>query len=131
MMWVHNMERLHRKIDGARETLPQPVVDIDPSKKVGILSYGSNDPAIVEARDILKAQGIETNYMRVRALPLAHSVMDFVRQHEHVYVIENNFDGQMAQLIRMETSEATSHMVSLPLGDGLPMTAEWVVEINY
>jgi 2-oxoglutarate ferredoxin oxidoreductase subunit alpha len=82
----------------------------------------------VEARDTLSAQGIETNYMRIRALPLAASVMEFVRQHEHVYLVENNFDGQMAQIIRMETTEDTSHLVSLPLGDGLPMTAEWVVE---
>jgi 2-oxoglutarate/2-oxoacid ferredoxin oxidoreductase subunit alpha len=126
--WVNNMGRLHRKIEGARAGLPQPVVNYDKNKKIGILSYGSNDPAIVEARDTLAAQGIETNYMRIRALPLAASVMEFVRQHEHVYLVENNFDGQMAQIIRMETTEDTSHLVSLPLGDGLPMTAEWVVE---
>ena len=126
--WVNNMARIHRKIEGARAGLPQPVVDYDKKKKVGILSYGSNDPAIQEARDTLAAQGIQTNYMRIRALPLSSSVMEFVREHDRIYLVENNFDGQMAQLIRMETSESTSHMVSLPLGDGLPMTAEWVVE---
>jgi 2-oxoglutarate/2-oxoacid ferredoxin oxidoreductase subunit alpha len=126
--WVHNMERLHNKIEGARAGLPQPVVEFDANKKIGIISYGSNDPAILEARDTLAGQGIDTNYMRIRALPLSQSVMEFVRGHENVYVIENNFDGQMAQLIRMETSESTQHMTSLPLGDGLPMTAEWVVE---
>jgi 2-oxoglutarate ferredoxin oxidoreductase subunit alpha len=122
------MERLHRKIEGSRDGLPQPVINSDANSKVGIISYGSNDPAILEAQDLLAAQGIHTNYMRIRALPLSHSVMEFVRSHERVYVIENNFDGQMAQLIRMETSESTQHMTSLPLGDGLPMTAEWVVE---
>ena len=66
--------------------------------------------------------------MRVRALPLAQSVHDFIHSHEHVYVIENNFDGQLSQIIRMETSKSTEHMVPLPLGDGLPMTAEWVYE---
>jgi 2-oxoglutarate/2-oxoacid ferredoxin oxidoreductase subunit alpha len=126
--WVNNMGRIHRKIEGARAGLPQPVVDYDKNKKIGILSYGSNDPAIQEGRDTLAAQGIQTNYMRIRALPLAASVMEFVRQHEHVYLVENNFDGQMAQIIRMETTEDTSRLVSLPLGDGLPMTAEWVVE---
>jgi 2-oxoglutarate/2-oxoacid ferredoxin oxidoreductase subunit alpha len=126
--WVNNMGRIHRKIETARAGLPQPIVDYEKNNKIGILSYGSNDPAIVEARDTLSAQGIETNYMRIRALPLAASVMEFVRQHEHVYLVENNFDGQMAQIIRMETTEDTSHLVSLPLGDGLPMTAEWVVE---
>jgi 2-oxoglutarate ferredoxin oxidoreductase subunit alpha len=126
--WVNNLGRIHRKIDGARAGLPQPIVDYDKKKKIGILSYGSNDPAIQEARDTLAAQGIKTNYMRVRALPLSSSVMDFVRKHDRVYLVENNFDGQMAQLIRLETSEDTSRLISLPLGDGLPMTAAWVVE---
>lgn len=126
--WMNNLGRIERKINSARETLPQPVVMSTPGAKIGILSFGSNDPAIIEARDRLASEGIQTDYMRVRALPLAASVMDFIRQHEHVYVIENNFDGQLAQIIRLETSESTQHMVSMPLGDGLPMTAAWVVE---
>jgi 2-oxoglutarate ferredoxin oxidoreductase subunit alpha len=125
--WMHNMERIDRKIEGARAGLPQPVVTSN-GADIGIISYGSNDPAILEARDYLAAQGVQTDYMRIRALPLSASVQEFVRSHKRVYVIENNFDGQMAQLIRMETAEDTRHMVSLPLGDGLPMTAEWVVE---
>jgi 2-oxoglutarate ferredoxin oxidoreductase subunit alpha len=48
--------------------------------------------------------------------------------HERVYVIENNFDGQMAQLLRIEVPEATTHMRSLALGDGLPMTPRWVYD---
>jgi 2-oxoglutarate ferredoxin oxidoreductase subunit alpha len=126
--WVHNLTRIHTKIENSRALLPQPVVDQDASKQIGIISYGSNDPAIEEARVKLAAAGIQTNYMRIRALPLAASVMDFIRQHKHIYIIENNFDGQMAQIIRMETSEDTRHAISLPLGDGLPMTASWVYD---
>lgn len=126
--WVANLGRISKKISSTRETLPQPVVIKGNNTKIGILSYGSNDPAIIEARDWFAAEGIETDYMRIRALPLSQSVHDFIHSHEHVYVIENNFDGQMAQIIRMETSKSTEHMVSLPLGDGLPMTAQWVYE---
>jgi 2-oxoglutarate ferredoxin oxidoreductase subunit alpha len=126
--WVQNMERLHRKLDNARQAVPQPVVDYDASKKIGVISFGSNDPAILEGRDRLTAQGIETNYLRIRALPLAQSVFDFVKNHERVYVIENNFDGQMAQLLRMEIPEGAAHMRSLALGDGLPMTPRWVYD---
>lgn len=126
--WVKNLGRIKQKIKNSRTHLPQPVVDYDPARKIGIISYGTNDPAIVEGRDKLAEKGIQTNYLRIRALPMAERVMEFVRQHEHVYLIENNFDGQMAQIIRMETSESTQHMVSLPLGDGLPMTAQWVYD---
>lgn len=125
--WVQNLTRITNKIDSARELLPQPIVDFDKSKKIGIISFGSNDAAIEEARDVLAVNGIATNYLRVRALPLASSVREFLFNHEHVYVLENSHDGQLAQIIRMETAEDTRHMVSLALGDTLPMTAQWIV----
>lgn len=125
--WVANLERLHYKYDTtARSLVPQPVVDLNPEHKIGIISYGSNDPAVKEARDRLAAGGIQTNYLRVRALPLAQEVYDFVLNHERVYVIENNFDGQMAQILRMEIPQDTTHMTSLALGDTLPMSAQWI-----
>jgi 2-oxoglutarate ferredoxin oxidoreductase subunit alpha len=124
--WMKNLGRIERKIKDARETLPQPIIDHDPSRKIGIISYGSNDPAIAEARDLLAAQNLHTNYLRIRALPLAQSVIDFVHSHDSVYVVENNFDGQMAQLIRMEIAQDTTHMKTLALGDTLPMTAAWL-----
>ncbi len=126
--WVANLGRIKRKINNARATLPQPVVDFDSKKKIGIISYGTNDPAIVEGRDKLAAAGIETNYLRIRALPLADSVREFIEGHERVYLLENNFDGQMAQIIRMETNKSTEHMITLALGDSLPMTAKWVFD---
>ena len=124
--WVENLERLRKKMDNARAGLPQPVIDRDPAKKIGLISYGSNDPAIEEARARLAADGLETNYLRVRALPLAHEVHEFALSHERVYVIENNFDGQMHQILRMELPQDTTHMISLALGDTLPMTARWI-----
>ncbi len=126
--WMKNLERLRHKFETMRDLLPHPIVDHDPSKKIGILSFGSNDSAIIEARDLMAANGVQTNYMRVRAVPFAHNVREFVLSHEHVYVIENNFDGQMAQLLRMEISEDTRHMVSLACGDTLPMSAQWVID---
>ncbi|MCL4256197.1 MAG: 2-oxoacid:acceptor oxidoreductase subunit alpha, partial [Anaerolineae bacterium] len=99
-----------------------------PAKKVGILSFGTNDPAIQEARDMLKAQHIETNYMRVRALPLDSSVTDFINSHDRIYIPENNFDGQLYQVICLDHPQDLTHLKSLPLGDGLPMTAQWLFD---
>ncbi|GAB4508745.1 MAG: 2-oxoacid:acceptor oxidoreductase subunit alpha [Anaerolineae bacterium] len=126
--WVRNMERIRTKINSARELLPAPAVDYTPGRRVGLISFGSNDPAIVEVRDWLAAEGIETNYLRVRALPLANSVTEFIRNHDVIYVIENNFDGQLNQIIHVDHSEDISHVQSLALGDGLPMTARWIFE---
>ena len=126
--WLQNLNRITQKIDNSRVLLPQPIIDFDAQNEIGLVSFGSNDPAIEEGRDRLAAAGIKTNYLRVRALPLAQSVKEFVLKHKRVYVLENNHDGQLAQIIRMETAEDTRHMISLPLGDTLPMTAKWVFE---
>ena len=126
--WLKNMARLRRKLETARNNLPEPIVDYDEKKPVGIITFGSNDPAVQEARDRLSADGIETNCLRVRALPLRQNVIDFVLNHERVYVVENNFDGQLAQLLTMEIRQDTTHVVSLASGDGLPMSPRFVHE---
>ncbi len=128
--WLQNMGRLHRKFENARTVLPAPVADWDKSapKKVGIVTLGSNEDAIREARDWLAQDGVETDYLRVRALPLHPDVLEFIRTHEHVIVIENNFDGQLNQVINIDIQQLPGRKTSLPLGDSLPMTPDWVYE---
>ena len=126
--WIATMSRLRLKMDTARGMLPQPVVDNGSDADIGIITFGTNDEAIREARDWLANDGIKTNYLRVRALPLASSVSDFIDAHQSVFVIENNFDGQLTQLIRLEHPENVSHVRPLALGDGLPMTPSWIYE---
>lgn len=128
--WVQNMARMDRKMETVRKSdwLPAPILDVDPSKKIGLMTFGTNEPAMVEARDWLAKDGIETNYLRVRALPLQDEISEFIKNHDRVYVLENNHDGQLVQIIRMEHPEDITHVVSLTLGDGLPMTARFVVE---
>ncbi len=84
---------------------------------------------MIEARDLLKSKGITTSYQRVRALPLGDATRDFLRQHDRVYVIDNNFDGQMAELIRLDFPEFAMHITSLAHCDGLPLTARWITEM--
>ena len=124
--WVQNMERLRRKFATARSLVPEPEIELAPGRQVGILSYGSNDPAVQEARDRLAADGIATSYLRIRALPLNPEIVTFIEQHERIYVVENNFDGQMTSLIRIEMPRDNSHVHALALGDGLPMTPRFV-----
>ena len=126
--WVENMTRLRLKMDTARDMLPQPIIDNGSSADIGIITFGTNEDAIREARDWLANDGIRTNYLRVRALPLASSVSEFIDAHKSVFVIENNFDGQLTQLIRLEHPENVSHVRPLALGDGLPMTPDWIYD---
>ncbi len=126
--WVVNMKRLRLKMETARDMLPQPIIDNGSDADIGIITFGTNEDAIREARDWLANDGIKTNYLRALALPLASSVTEFIDAHKSIFVVENNFDGQLTQLIRLEHPENISHVRSLALGDGLPMTPDWIYD---
>ncbi len=125
--WVQNLDRLHRKHETARTLVPEPVVDSD-GATIGIIAVGSADPAIKEARAGLQSQGISTDYLRVRALPLSEGVRDFLAAHDRVYVIELNYDGQLAQLVQLHAPELAGRIRSIAHCDGLPLTARFVSE---
>ncbi|MDT8307820.1 MAG: 2-oxoacid:acceptor oxidoreductase subunit alpha [Anaerolineae bacterium] len=126
--WVANMERIKRKFETARGLVPQPVVDRVEGARIGIIAYGTTAPAIAEARDRLAAEGIDTSFLRVRALPVSPSVRDFVEQHDRVYVVELNRDGQMHQILQLEMPDIATKLTSFAFLDGMPLTARWVVE---
>jgi 2-oxoglutarate ferredoxin oxidoreductase subunit alpha len=126
--WQKNMERLARKHETARSLVPPPIVDSVEGAEVGIISFGSNDPAIRETRDRLAARDIKTSYLRLRALPLEHMLVEFIKKHPRVYVVENNFDGQMHSIIQMHAPEHATRVVSLAKCDGLPLSARWITE---
>ncbi len=126
--WEHNMERITRKIENSRELLPQPLIDHPDGAKFGIISYGTNDPAIIEARDLLAAQGIRSAYLRIRALPAASAVQAFIERFDYVYVVENNHDAQMTQILRLDMPQRAADIQPINKCDGLPLTARFITE---
>jgi 2-oxoglutarate ferredoxin oxidoreductase subunit alpha len=126
--WTANLERIERKHDYARTIVPAPIIEAAADTEIGIISYGTNDPAVQEARDRLAKAGVQTSYLRLRALPLESTLIEFIKKHPRVYVIENNFDGQMHQLIQLHAPEYATRVVSLAKCDGLPLSARWIME---
>jgi 2-oxoglutarate ferredoxin oxidoreductase subunit alpha len=124
--WEENLMRLERKHETARTLVPGPEVDIRDGAEVGIIAYGSTRDAINEARDRLREQGVETSYLRVRALPLHQTVTDFVNAHKRVYVVELNIEGQLRSLVRLHVPERAIDIRSIAHLDGLPYTAAFV-----
>jgi 2-oxoglutarate/2-oxoacid ferredoxin oxidoreductase subunit alpha len=126
--WEANMERLNRKFEHARTLVPAPVVDEVRGAEIGLIAYGSTDPGIVEARTILAARGIKTSYLRLKALPTTTAFNDFVARLKRVYVVENNFDGQMTKILQTEAPEHAGHITAITHCDGLPLTARWIAQ---
>mgnify|MGYP000975262791 FL=1 len=124
-VWENIMERLKRKFETAKSILPGPVLQ-DCHAKIGIISYGSADPAVEEATHILAKQGVAVDYLRVRAIPFSEQVNDFIEKHEHVYVAEMNRDGQLAQILQVEYPQFAGRIIKLAKMDGLPLSARWI-----
>ena len=127
--WENNLHRLAHKFETARNLVPKPVVDEVEEASIGIISLGSNDGSIEEARDRLRAAGIETSYLRLRALPISQTVYDFIDAHDKVIVVENNYDGQLHKILVMENPSYAPRMVSAAKCDGLPLSARWISEM--
>jgi 2-oxoglutarate/2-oxoacid ferredoxin oxidoreductase subunit alpha len=127
--WMKNMERLTRKFETARQLAPQPVEERVAGAEIAFISYGSADPAVAEARARLARQGVPSSYLRVRALPPADSVKDFVAAHARCYVVELNTDAQMCQILRLHVPEYAARVRPANWCDGLPLTADKIIEI--
>lgn len=126
--WEQNMDRLGRKFDTARTLVPAPVADEVEGAQIGIISLGSNHPAIMEARDLLRAQGIETSYLRLRALPINDTVRAFMHRYDRVFVVENNHDGQLHHILLSEEPLCSGGLVSVARCNGLPLAADWIAD---
>jgi 2-oxoglutarate ferredoxin oxidoreductase subunit alpha len=127
--WEDNMLRLKRKYLTASTLVPKPLFEKTPGAKIGLLTYGSSEAAVREARIILKqAGGLKTNFLRMRALPFSKEVADFIRKHERIYVVEANRDGQMCQILSTIMPDQAAKLHSVAHSDGLPLTANWVKE---
>jgi 2-oxoglutarate ferredoxin oxidoreductase subunit alpha len=100
-----------------------------PGAKVGLITYGSSEGAAREARIMLEQAGaLKTDLLRIRALPCTAEVFEFIKNHERVYIIEANRDGQMCQILSAILPEQAPKLRSAAHSDGLPLTARWVKE---
>jgi 2-oxoglutarate/2-oxoacid ferredoxin oxidoreductase subunit alpha len=127
-VWQRNLDRLLRKLETARTTVPAPIVD-EKGNKVAILAYGTTHHAVVEARDLLHDAGIDVDYMRVRALPLSPEVATFVKRHDRVYVVEQNRDAQLHGILRTELpTHLIGRLESICHYNGVPIDAHAVFD---
>ena len=107
---------------------PAPVLEGDPDCDVGIIHFGSTRFAVEEARDVLAKAGVATRALRVRALPLHDEVVEFVQSCRVVYVVEQNRDGQMADILRLKVPGSAGIIKKVLYYAGMPLAAAPVIE---
>lgn len=125
--WARMMDRLKKKYDNAAKFIPAPVIDRQAGASIGIIAFGSTEPAIREARHQLETEaGIKSDSMRIRGIPFTDDVFKFIESHEQNFIVEMNRDGQMYQILLVEYPHLAEKLTSVAFNDGLPATAKWV-----
>lgn len=110
------MEKRARKLDTALNEIPvddQFKVYGDPDAPLTILSWGSNKGAILEAIARLKDDGISAKLIQVRLIwpfPVAH-LTPWLEKAGRLVLVEYNFSGQYAGLLRENTGYAYDHLI--------------------
>jgi 2-oxoglutarate ferredoxin oxidoreductase subunit alpha len=124
-----NMDRLLRKFETAKTLVPCPIERKAPvPTRVGALYYGSTSPAMGEAAEILAADGMPIDIMRVRGFPFHQDVVDFINAHDEIFIVEQNRDAQLRMLVINECNIDPARLAPVLHYDGSPITAQFISE---
>jgi 2-oxoglutarate ferredoxin oxidoreductase subunit alpha len=127
-VYVDNMQRLLRKFETAKKLVPQPVLRrAKQPTKYGAIYFGSTSPSMQEALAALESEGIHLDALRLRAFPFAHEVMDFIAEHDQVFVVEQNRDAQLRMLLINEGNIDPAKLTPVLHYDGTPITARFII----
>ena len=58
----------------------------------------------------------------------AASVREFIADYDKVFVVENNFDGQLHKILLTEVPHDATKLISVCKCDGLPLSARFITE---
>ncbi len=122
------VDRLLVKWETARTIVPKPAIRYSQSNKAGIITIGSGDGACEEAMGRLAKQDVNLNYCRIKAFPFSDEVSDFIKQHDVVYVVEQNRDAQLRTILINDIEADQTKLVPLLHYNGMPITAGFVVD---
>lgn len=110
------MEKRARKLELAAREIPAKEklkVYGDSEAAFTVVSWGSNKGSILEALERLEADGISARLVQVRLLwPFpAVELTSLLEKANPLVVVESNFSGQFAGLLRENTGRATDYLV--------------------
>ena len=105
--YVNNVNRLARKFESIRKRVLPPVIDYNEKATIGLIADGTSQWAVDESRyQLRKEHHLETSYLRLRSYPFNQDLLDFIRRHDRVYVVDQNRDAQLLGLMRLDFQPA-------------------------
>ena len=126
--FVNNLDRLTHKFEMLRAKLPAPEIVQHGTARIGLVYCGTSRDAAVESRHQLSSEyGIEASLLRLKAYPFPVDLGAFIDRHERVYVIDQNRDGQLVLLMRLELSpQRIEKLRGVRYYGGMPLDARTV-----
>ncbi len=96
------MRKRMEKMAKAKGELPAGRLFGPSQARIGIIGFGNTSGPILEAMRLLEAKGVSTRYYQARTLfPVpVHELDPFLKGLDAVYVVEHNYTGQFARLLR-------------------------------
>ena len=122
------VDRLARKHVAAAKFVPAPEVLRREDARIGVITIGGCGPAVCEALDLLAAEGIVMDYMRIRAFPFHADVEQFLAGHDYCFVIEQNRDAQLRSMLTLETQVPKEKLRPILAYGGFPLSTQRVVQ---
>lgn len=128
--YVNNVNRLLKKFEVMKLHVPKPETILTEDAKIGIVCCGTSRFACEESRDQLKREyKVETSYQRLKAYPFTQEVRDFIAAHDRVYVVDQNRDGQLHMLMKLDFNVVEiAKLRSVRHYTGMPIDARSVTD---
>jgi 2-oxoglutarate ferredoxin oxidoreductase subunit alpha len=128
--YINNVDRLAHKFESIRKASLPPIVDYSEKASIGFVAAGTSHYAVDESRYLLhKENNLETSYLRLRSYPFSQELLDFIRRHDRVYVVDQNRDEQLLALMRLDFDPAdVAKLRSVRYYGGLPLDARTVTD---
>jgi 2-oxoglutarate ferredoxin oxidoreductase subunit alpha len=123
------MQKRMEKMVRAREELPAGRCFGPASARIGLIGFGSTYGPIREAQALLAERGTATRFYQARTLfPVpTHELDPFLRSVDVAFVIEHNYTGQFARLLRETMPDLHGKLKSVRKYDGANFRAPQLV----
>lgn len=120
--YTYILDKLKRKWSHAKKYMPAPIIETQESAQIAFVTFGANESVIQELREELLTKNKDSNYLRIRSFPFPEKALsDFFKKQKHIFVVEQNRDAQLKQLLCGEFPKEGHKMISLLQYDGRPL----------
>jgi 2-oxoglutarate/2-oxoacid ferredoxin oxidoreductase subunit alpha len=126
---IRQMKKRMEKMERARDELPSARLYGPATAKIGFIGFGGTSGPIQEAMQLLVARGLPSRYFQARTVfPVpAHELEPFLDSVDVAYVVEHNYTGQFAKLIREALPAHHAKLRSIRKYDGYSFRAPQIV----